>query len=286
MVRKSKGATATFPAFDPAKSLPISRQGLAEFVVTHILESVQVGLLRPGDRLPSERNLVEIFDVSRPILREALRALSTLGVVGTRHGGGAFITDLNAKSLLAPLDFFLSLSETNLHDVFESRRAIEGELAHKAAELASAEDIGKLDALIAAHADVGSDPVRFRILDSRLHELIYAMAGNVVLERIATGLYSMGQNIRRRATTDAALISQSTKDHARIVGAIKAGDPAKARAAMVKHIDHIEKSTVRTMEAMRRNMQHTRLAEADQGASGTKDTRFSKRTSAAKNAAT
>ena len=69
-IEKSKGRTATFPTFDRAKSLPISRRGLAEVVVTHILESVQVGLLRPGDRLPSERNLVEIFGVSRPILRE------------------------------------------------------------------------------------------------------------------------------------------------------------------------------------------------------------------------
>ncbi len=246
-----KSDAAAFPAFD-SKSLPVSRQGLAEAVVTHVLESVQVGLLRPGDRLPAERDLVEIFGVSRPILREALRALSTLGVIGTRQGGGAFITDLDAKSLLAPLDFFLSLSDPNFRDVFESRRVIEGDLVARAAEQATADDIATLESLIAAHADVGSDPVGFRMLDSRLHEMLYAMAGNAVLERMATSLYSMGQNVRRRATMDSALIAQSTKDHGSIVAAIKSSNAAEARAAMVQHIDNIEENTRLTMNRMRR----------------------------------
>ena len=90
-------------------------------------------MLRAGDRLPSERELIDILDISRPSLREALRALSMLGVVDTRHGGGAYVTDLEARTLLAPLDFFLSLSEANLADAFESRRIVELEIVRKAA---------------------------------------------------------------------------------------------------------------------------------------------------------
>src|SRR5499426_4787667 len=98
-------------------------------------------MLRPGDRLPSERELIDILDISRPSLREALRALSMLGVIESRHGGGAFVTDLEARTLLAPLDFFLSLSESNLADVFESRRIIEIEIVRKAALNATVEEI-------------------------------------------------------------------------------------------------------------------------------------------------
>src|SRR6185295_17279969 len=98
-----------------------------------ILELVRTGNLRPGNRLPPERELIEIFRISRPSLREALRALSILGVIESRHGGGAFVTDLEAQTLLAPLDFFLSLSKSNLDEAFESRRVIEVEIARKAA---------------------------------------------------------------------------------------------------------------------------------------------------------
>ena len=94
--------------------------GVAQSVVNRILDLVRTGMLRSGDRLPSERELIDILNISRPSLREAIRALSTLGVVETRHGGGAYVTDLKARTLLAPLDFFLSLSQSNLADVFEA----------------------------------------------------------------------------------------------------------------------------------------------------------------------
>jgi GntR family transcriptional repressor for pyruvate dehydrogenase complex len=87
-----------------------------------------------------------IFRISRPSLREALRALSILGVVESRHGGGAFVTDLEARTLLAPLDFFLSLSPSNFDDAFESRRIVEVEIVRKAATNAGPEDISELNA--------------------------------------------------------------------------------------------------------------------------------------------
>src|ERR1700748_2611670 len=94
------------------------RGGVGKSVVDGILGLVQSGMLRPGDRLPSERALIDIFAISPPSLREALRALPSLGVIESRHGGGAFVTYLEPRSLLAPLDFFLSLSEANLNDVY------------------------------------------------------------------------------------------------------------------------------------------------------------------------
>jgi GntR family transcriptional repressor for pyruvate dehydrogenase complex len=222
---------------------PRVHESVAQSIVNRILDLIRTGMLRAGDRLPSERELIDILAISRPSLREALRALSTLGVVESRHGGGAFVTDLEARTLLAPLDFFLSLSESNLADAFESRRIVEVEIVRKAAQRATAADIDDLRGMIAAQEKVLADPVGFRILDSRFHARLSTTAGNVVLERIAYGLYNMGLDIRRRATQSLALIRQSTGDHARIVEAIVAHDAERAAAEMAIHLDHIEETT-------------------------------------------
>jgi GntR family transcriptional repressor for pyruvate dehydrogenase complex len=221
------------------------KQSLGQQVVSRVLELVRTGNLRPGDRLPPERELIEIFRISRPSLREALRALSILGVVEARHGGGAYVTDLEARTLLAPLDFFLSLSRSNLDDAFESRRIIEVEIARKAAINANAGDLADLRAMIDAHATVATDPIGFRILDSRFHEKLSAIAGNAVLQHIAYGLYNLGLDIRRRATAELGIIDQSTADHARIVAAIAARNPDRAADEMRTHLSHIEDSTRR-----------------------------------------
>jgi GntR family transcriptional repressor for pyruvate dehydrogenase complex len=221
------------------------KQSLGQQVVSRVLELVRTGNLRPGDRLPPERELIEIFRISRPSLREALRALSILGVVEARHGGGAYVTDLEARTLLAPLDFFLSLSRSNLDDAFESRRIIEVEIARKAAINAKAGDLADLRAMIDAHATVATDPIGFRILDSRFHEKLSAIAGNAVLQHIAYGLYNLGLDIRRRATAELGIIDQSTADHARIVAAIAARNPDRAADEMRIHLSHIEDSTRR-----------------------------------------
>jgi GntR family transcriptional repressor for pyruvate dehydrogenase complex len=229
-------------------ALESTNAGVAQSVVSRILDLVRTGMLRAGDRLPSERELIDILNISRPSLREALRALSMLGVVDTRHGGGAYITDLEARTLLAPLDFFLSLSHSNLADTFESRRIVEIEIVRKAALKATSEDVGALEGMLSAHEKVLSDPVGFRILDSRFHARLSAIAGNVVLERIAYGLYNMGLDIRRRATENVALIRRSLGEHTKIVAAISTKDAEAAADAMAAHLDHIETSTRAVIE--------------------------------------
>ena len=233
------------------------KEGVAQSVVNRILDLIRTGMLRAGDRLPSERELIDILNISRPSLREALRALSMLGVVESRHGGGAFVTDLEARTLLAPLDFFLSLSQTNLADAFESRRIVELEIVRKAARKATQEDLADLNRMLAAHEKVLADPVGFRILDSRFHARLSTTAGNVVLERIAYGLYNMGLDVRRRATESLALIRQSTGDHIRIVEAIVGHDADRAAAEMAVHLDHIEETTRAAMEAETAALSHT-----------------------------
>jgi GntR family transcriptional repressor for pyruvate dehydrogenase complex len=245
---KARSLTALHSGAHPG---PDERQDLRQRVVARIVELIRTGNLRPGDRLPPERELVEIFSISRPSLREAMRALSTLGIVESRHGGGTFVTDLEARTLLAPLDFFLQLSQVNLDDTFESRRIVEIEIVRKAASRAGSDDIADLNGMIAAHAKIQKDPIGFRILDSRFHEKLSGIAGNAVLQRVAYGLYNMDLHIRRRATAEPGLIAESTEDHTKIAAAIAARDPEGAAAAMGRHLSHIKASTMRTMASQK-----------------------------------
>ena len=226
----------------------IRKEGAAEKVVRRILDLVTSGNLKAGDKLPAERKLIEIFGLSRPTLREALRSLSILGVIEMRHGGGAYVTDLRAESLLAPLDFFVSLSGDNVQEVFACRRLIECEIARECARSASADDISDLEAMVAAQKQVEDDPIGFRILDSEFHEKLFDIAGNSVMERLALGFYNMGLEARRAATALPKVTKQSVKDHAEIVEGIKLGDPDKTGAAMERHIRHIEETTLDALD--------------------------------------
>ena len=122
----------------------IGRKAIGQQVVSRILELIQAGSLGAGDRLPPERELIEIFSISRPSLREALRALSTLGVVRSQHGGGAYVSDLEARTLLGRLDFYISLTKANFADAFDSRRVIEIEIVRRAATKATRADVSDL----------------------------------------------------------------------------------------------------------------------------------------------
>jgi GntR family transcriptional regulator, transcriptional repressor for pyruvate dehydrogenase complex len=225
----------------------IEKQGVAEKVVRRILDLVKAGNLKAGDRLPAERELVRIFNVSRPSLREAMRSLAILGVIETRQGGGAYVSNLDAKSLLAPLEFFVTLSQSNVEDVFDSRRLIEMEIARRAALNATDGDVEKLEQMIDAQDEVVDDPIGFRILDSEFHEKLAALGGNVVLERLTASLYNMGLDIRRRATEMRGVVARSCEDHRTIVQALRRRDPEAAAAAMAQHLRHIEASTIAVM---------------------------------------
>ncbi len=161
-----------------------------------------------------------------------------LGVINSLHGGGAYVSDLDARTLLAPLDFYLSLTKANFADAFDSRRVIETEIARRATAKATPADIHDLRDIIEAHKTVQDDPVGFRILDTRFHEKLSEIAGNAVLQRIAYGLYNLGldfQNFDRRDPYCAVYCARNPPSTARVCPVIiaAAGLTRKAIAAAI-----------------------------------------------------
>lgn len=227
---------------------PIIQTPIAEKVVHHILSLVQAGNLKAGDKLPSEKELMALFDVSRPTLREALRALSVLGITETKKGSGTHISNLDAEKLLAPLSFYINLDNNNLSDMFECRRILESEMIAKAAVNITDVDIVELERLVMVQESVIDDPIGFRIADQQFHELLADVAGNPVLKRVVSGMYNMGMESRRKATDIGGVIRQSIFDHRKIVAALKIRDPIGASDAMEKHLIQIELSTKKALE--------------------------------------
>jgi GntR family transcriptional repressor for pyruvate dehydrogenase complex len=223
---------------------PIARQSLAEMVAKRILEMVTSRALRPGDQLPPERELAEMLDVSRPSVREAIRGLAILGVVNVRQGGGAFISQLDGDALLGPIRFFLSLEDLNLRELYDARSLIEGDVARRAAQNMSDDDIDALETMLDAQVETLSDPQAFRVADLRFHEAIWVGCGNAFLKRIGERLNSLGLEFRRRASENPSLLEQSLKDHRKLFEALKARDPAAAAMAAEAHMQNVYRSTV------------------------------------------
>jgi GntR family transcriptional repressor for pyruvate dehydrogenase complex len=232
---------------------PLRRSGLTEMLVARILGLVTAGNLGAGDQLPPERKLAETFNVSRPTLREAIRALAVLGVLEIRHGGGVFVSQLSAADLLQPLTFFLTLRHTEVDKLYEARQLIEGDICARAASRATPENVAELEALIAEQEAATEDPARYRDVDTAFHQRLAQVSDNEFLARAAQSLNILGLEFRKTASETPSVIARSIKDHRAIVRAIKLKDAEAARAAMVAHMNYVLKSTRSSIKAGKDN---------------------------------
>ena len=238
------------------------REPVSDQVIAQLLGMVKAGNLKAGDRLPPERDLAESFGVSRPTIREAVRALAALGVLTTRQGGGIRVSNLRAETLLGPLQFFLSLEETSIDELYDARQLIEGGIAHRAASAATAEDIAYLRDLISQQKDVVDDPQVYRKLDSDFHQHIHLLAANPFLTRAASSLNILGLEFRTVASESPQVIAQSLLDHAAIVGALERNDADAAEAATRDHMRNVLEST-RAIQQATESTQSTESTERE-----------------------
>ncbi len=223
---------------------PIVRESVAEMVVRRILDMVKAGVLKAGDALPPERDLALSLNVSRPSVREAMRGLAVLGVVKTRQGGGACISDLGPDSLLGPLQFYLSLERMNIRELYDARSLIESDVARRAAVNILDTDLARLEVLLAEQGQTIGDPIAFRQSDFDFHEVIWIGSGNAFLKRIGESLNVLGLEFRKRASEKPGVLEQSLQDHRRLLDALKARDANAAARAAELHMQNVYQSTI------------------------------------------
>lgn len=188
---------------------PIQDKRLHQQVFEQIQAMILNGQLQPGDRLPSERDLGELLQVSRNSVREALRALEVLGIIECRHGGGNYIKiDVNA-GLIEPLTLMFKLHGGSFTDLLVVRRSLETEAAALAAERITAEQSAELAQLLEATRANVSEAENIR-LDKAFHLKIADISGNVLLLTFLTAISTL---LERSIKDGRQAIMHTFRDH-------------------------------------------------------------------------
>jgi len=225
---------------------PVVQEKLAHGVKRQIELLILRGLLRPGERLPSEREMSERMGVSRPSLREAIAELHERGLLVSRAGSGVFVANmLESTFSTALIELFASHDEA-VFDYISFRRDLEGMSAERAARYGSDTDLKVIDVVFrkmeAAHPK--KDPADEAALDAEFHLTIIEASHNIVMlhtmramfDLLKAGVFYNRQQMFRQRTTRTTLLQQ----HRAINDAIQARDPATARKAAEDHMTYVE----------------------------------------------
>jgi GntR family transcriptional regulator, transcriptional repressor for pyruvate dehydrogenase complex len=217
-----------------------SRGDSTEQVIAHVRELIARGELRPGDRLPAERDLAVQLGVSRPTIRAGLRALAAMGVIQSRHGSGTYIPDGPPTLDSEPLRFLAALHGLTREEMYEARRVLEVSSAGLAAERASAEHVAAIAEEVASLFASIEDPQEFLVHDIRFHRAVAVASGNQILASLVEMVSAL--YYERRRETAARATDRNLRDaadlHRCIYQAIRAHDVDRARTLMNQHLLH------------------------------------------------
>jgi GntR family transcriptional repressor for pyruvate dehydrogenase complex len=192
------------------------------------------GVLGPGSRLPAERDMAKQFHVNRASVRQVLKVLEMMGVLTQRVGDGTYLS-MSAEAILnEPLDFLVLLDDLSHHELFETRLIVEPELAARAAERATTEDLHSLRAAVTAMQNSANTEERLAA-DMAFHDAVFRASGNricqLLFKRIHRTVLTSMSHLSNRVALEQPLIF-----HKRIYTAIRAHDAEAARQLMREHI--------------------------------------------------
>lgn len=232
-------------AFTRVSKLQIVRsRRVYEQIAEQIQDLVRSEALRPGDRIPAERELAVMLGVSRPSVREAMIALEAAGLIEVRTGDGTYVRQLPGSQLLMPWSKDGDPGPGPLEQ-FQARRLIEPDLAMKAALMATDQEIAELGRLVEEMAEVYPTLGDFDDkLGHNFHVALARSARNGILAQVVEHLWDlrdsdMWRHLRRRVVTPENR-SRAVEDRRRIVEAIRQRDPSGARAAMAALLERAE----------------------------------------------
>lgn len=220
--------------------IPLHRETLAGQVAQHLLVEIESGRLSPGDTLPSEALLGARYNVSRPIVREALKTLAARGIIEIANGKSATVKPLNSDPIR---DFFqraVQLNRQTIIDLLELRRGIEIQSATLAAERRTPEDLAELERVVAAMRAHLHDPIAYSALDLELHMRIASASRNMMVYYLVESIrHQLHDTIREgmRRRNPGAEYERVQQLHEEVLRALRQGDALWAGRAMAQHFD-------------------------------------------------
>jgi GntR family transcriptional regulator, transcriptional repressor for pyruvate dehydrogenase complex len=224
-----------------APTRPPRRTSVTDDAITRIRHMILVGELAPGDRLPPEADLAANLGLSRTSLREAVRALTLLGVIEPRQGDGSYITGLGPELLLGALALAVDLQgEEHMPDLVAVRRILEPAATALAATRATSEELATIRSYI--HPELTDEQVNAHVkMDYEFHHAIARASGNPLLAVLLDGLAAPTVRMRVwRGITLPGVLDRTLHEHRAIADALEARDPELAYAAATMHVAAVE----------------------------------------------
>ena len=216
---------------------------LPDKVANHILQLILDGVLKPGQKLPPERELAETMNVGRTSLRGALRALAMMNVIEVRHGSGAFVSSLHPNRLVEHLEFIFRLDESTIYQLFYARRIIEVGIVKLAAEHITDEQLARLQACVERCHRAPNNMDVFHHSDVEFHKIIADAANNPFLSRCRDAVWHLSMTQRDElleAVHKTGALATAINQHERIIDALTNRDPVAAEKVMLEHLDTAE----------------------------------------------
>lgn len=233
--RRQDKATAVTPGLGPILRANVKTELLDR--MCRLIADRGLGL---GDRFPSENELIKLFGVSRPSIREAISALSSMGILEQRVGSGTFMAARLSEPILQRIKIRISLTPEQFVQVLEARRVLEGEFAALAAVRATPEDLAEIDRHRLAVKEHRDDAQRSTEDDFAFHSAIARSSGSPLLvdvyDHIADQMFQQHYFVTLR---EKRLTDRSLAHHDAIVDAIRRRDSEEARRQMHAHLDDV-----------------------------------------------
>ena len=227
----------------------LGRQTLSQAVSAAVLERIRSGEFAPGDRLPTEKSLMQEYGVGRNSVREAVQALVTLGLVDVRPGRGATVIGIDSDAVMDTETISVLLKEEAVDDLYDFRQLLEVEIARKAAIAATDRDLEDIAASIRAFDSALELGRPISSLDDEFHAAVARASHNAIYVTVLDAVSGLIANARRLSMTVSWASSRAGVEHQALYEAICAHDPDAAAALMGTHLE----SAIQAIEEGRAN---------------------------------
>jgi len=218
---------------------------LYESAIEQIMELIKNNELKPGDKLPPERELAEKLSISRGSLREAFRVLESRGFIKSKPGGGRYIREIRKNVHNDTENIILSLEKSSILELLEAREMFEVKIAEIAAQRATVEDIKSIEeALNKMNEEDGLKDDKKTESDTEFHLAIASASHNFVFVNIIKLHLDLLRNTREKTQQIPGRREERWREHQAILQAIKEHDGKKAGKAMLKHLRNIREIVV------------------------------------------
>jgi len=216
-----------------------------EEIVGQLRDLMAGGTLKPGDKLPSTKELCERFGVGRSTMREALSALKAMGLIEIRQGGGCRVLAPSPAGFVPPELESLRMNRETLLHLLEARRTLEVANAAIAAAKRTDADLAELGRIVADMGEAIGDDAEGERTDIAFHETLVQMTHNPILERLFSSIVSQMENAIREVRrvelyANRAVAERLLQEHRAIYDAVAGKDEQGAARRMTQHLEHVE----------------------------------------------